>query len=532
MNHGHTDGPSANSFVVKPLPNGVTRHFVVIASDTNGHTSDPSNEVTATPMSTGGAERAPLLQWGQFGEGNGTFDFPKTVAVSPISDNVYVADQNDVIQRFGPTGQFRNQWGGEGFSPGQFRFAQGIAVDSSGNVYVVDSVNRNVQKFDVDGDFITSWNQAGAPFDTPLEPVDVAIGRDDTVYVADQDDYVYAFNSNGTVVTRWGDGDGPFTESGPGTLESPTAIATDAAGNVYVANEVTDRIEKFSSSGTYIGGWGGPGDGAGQLNNPRGITYTPSGRIVVADTGNNRIQEFTPDGVFLNRFGSEGTTNTQFRVPRDVASDCRSRLYVVDEVNHRVMVFGDPQSQPPPCATSPTGPGKLVLDSAAGTFRATLSTTRVTRGRLTQRGARIDEKGVAARGRFGGRLGSRRKGLSMLAPYAGGGTWRTRFDVTADLVRRSGTARGYTLAIARRKRGGRVCIKFSSRFSIVGQSPRINGTFRAVGGTGAGAKLVASGRFRQTYRANKTFAMTGSGKASEGRARRMPAACRRLARLR
>jgi NHL repeat len=388
---------------------------------------------------------------------------------------------------------------------------------------------------------ITSWNQAGAPFNEQLHPVDVAIGQSNTVYVTDQDDYVYRFNSNGTVLTRWGDGDGPFTESGPGTLESPGAIATDAAGDVYVFNDTTDRIEKFRFDGTYIGGWGGEGSGDGQFRNARGITYTPSGRIVVADTGNDRIQEFTPEGVFLSKFGSEGTTNTQFLSPRDVASDCRSRLYVLDESGQRVMVFGDPGTPPPPCnsgaapgegkSVPPAGtpPPALVLHSAAGTFRASLRTTSITRGRQSLRGARFDEKGMTARGRFGGRLGARRRGLSMLAPYSRGGTWRTRFDVSADVVKRSGRARGYTLGIARRKSGGRVCIKFSTRFSIVGQTPRVTGTFRTVGGTRAGAKLVANGRFRQTYRANRSFAMTGSGKASNGRPRKMPASCRRLA---
>jgi sugar lactone lactonase YvrE len=542
LNHGDVEGAAANSFVVRPLPNGVTRHYVVIASDAGGAISDPSNEVAATPVSSTGTDRTPLHQWGQFGDGNGTFDFPKGVAVSPNSDNVYVMDtQNFLIQRFGPTGQFRNQWGSEGFGNGQFRFANGAAVDGAGNVYVVDFSNRNVQKFDADGDLITSWNQAGAPFNENLNPVDVAVGPENTVYVTDQDDYVYRFNSNGTVLTRWGDGDGPFTDSGPGTLEHPNAIATDAQGNVYVSQETTDRIEKFSFNGTHLGGWGGEGSGDGQFRNARGITYTPSGRIVVADTGNDRIQEFTPEGVFLSKFGSQGSTNTQFASPRDVASDCRSRLYVVDERNHRVMVFGDPQSQLPPCDEG-TGPGEgkrlagtgeppaLLFESAAGTFRASLATTRITRGRQTLRGARFDEKGIAARGRFGGRLGSRRRGLSMLAPYAGGGTWRTGFDVRADVVKRSGTARGHTLAISRRKSGGRVCIKFSTRFSIVGQTPRVNGTFRAVGGTGAGAKLVASGRFKQTYRANRRSTMTGSGKASNGRVRKLPAACRRLAR--
>jgi hypothetical protein len=82
------------------------------------------------------------------------------------------------------------------------------------------------------------------------------------------------------------------------------------------------------------------------------------------------------------------------------------------------------------------------------------------------------------------------------------------------------------VASARRKRGGKVCLKFSTRFKVVGSRVEVTGSFRAVGGTRAGAKLAASGRFKQAYKADESFTLSGTGKARNGRVRKLPAACR------
>jgi len=531
-------GKATSSATVTGLQNGQTLHYVVYSHDTSGNRSGPSNEVAAAPVGGApGGGLAALFQIGGPGEGPGQFNRPSGVAVSRTGD-VYVTDkQHYRVQRFGPTGDFRGGFGNFGSAEGEFQFPHGIAVDVTGAVYVTDLVRNDVQKFDSEGNFIWVRDFAGAPYNQPLDPLNIAAGLENTVYVTDNSNYVYRFSSNGQVVSRFGSG--PFGSREPGNLDGPDGIGTDPAGNVYVTQESADRVEKFAADGTFLGSFGGPGTGDGQFGSSRGITHSPIGDVFLTDGAGHRVQEFTVDGAYVSQFGSRGSTNSQFEFPVAIASDCRGRLYVVDEGNNRVLVFGDPTTGPPPCNAGPgppkavpgtSAPSALVLESAAGKFRATLSTTRITRGKLSQSGARVDEKGIVARGRFGGRLGSRRRGLSMLAPYTGGGTWRTRFDVRADLVKRGGTARGYTLATARRKRGGRVCLKFSTKFAVVGQRVSVTGTFRAVGGTGAGAKLVASGRFKQTYRANRSSTMTGSGKASNGRARKMPAACRRLAR--
>ena len=69
-------------------------------------------------------------------------------------------------------------------------------------------------------------------------------------------------------------------------------MATDGSGNVYVVDTFNNRIEKFSSTGTFLTTWGSSGMGNGQLDAPYGVAVDGSGNVYVADTDNNRIQKF------------------------------------------------------------------------------------------------------------------------------------------------------------------------------------------------------------------------------------------------
>ncbi len=80
-----------------------------------------------------------------------------------------------------------------------------------------------------------------------------------------------------------------------GGFKSPTGIAVDSsAGKVYVADTANNRIQVFSSNGTFITKWGKYGLADGNLVSPTGIAVDSSaGKVYVADTANNRIQVFS-----------------------------------------------------------------------------------------------------------------------------------------------------------------------------------------------------------------------------------------------
>jgi DNA-binding beta-propeller fold protein YncE len=64
---------------------------------------------------------------------------------------------------------------------------------------------------------------------------------------------------------------------------------------VYVADSDNNRIQKFSSDGTFITAWGSEGTGNGQFSSPYGIAIDSAGNVYVSEEGNDRIQVFAPN---------------------------------------------------------------------------------------------------------------------------------------------------------------------------------------------------------------------------------------------
>ena len=87
---------------------------------------------------------------------------------------------------------------------------------------------------------------------------------------------------------QFGEGGG-----GNGQFSVPTDVAVDAEGNIYVVDQGNNRIQMFSSSGTYLTQWGSIGDDDGQFTLPTRIAIDlEDNSIYVTDTGNDRVQKF------------------------------------------------------------------------------------------------------------------------------------------------------------------------------------------------------------------------------------------------
>src|SRR5580692_6790870 len=166
-------------------------------------------------------------------------------------------------------------------------------------------------EFDADGKYIReighhlyAWSYAHA----------VKVDREDNIWAADKgSDMVVKFSPEGRVLMVFGrkqeasdEGTGPLKHPKPplqpidGEFRQVTDMAWDAAGNTYISDGyINSRVAKIDNDGNWIKSWGEPGTGPGQFNTPHSIATDDAGNVYVADRGNGRIQVFDGDGKFL-----------------------------------------------------------------------------------------------------------------------------------------------------------------------------------------------------------------------------------------
>jgi len=230
-----------------------------------------------------------------------------------------------------------------------------MAADSIGNIYVADSGNDTIRKITPSGVVTTlagSTGQQGSSDGTGsaarfCQPLGVAVDVVGNVYVADTGNYTVRKVTQGGVVTTLAGTPGvPNADERGGAFDSPTGIAVDPLGNVYVADTGNNAVFKITPAGSvmvFAGntgefGLGGYSDGTGtaaQFKSPYGLAFDGSGNLFVADTGNVVIRKISPAGVVTTVAGTAGTPgNTPlFDGPSAVAVDGAGNVYVVDSSN-------------------------------------------------------------------------------------------------------------------------------------------------------------------------------------------------------
>lgn len=99
--------------------------------------------------------------------------------------------------------------------------------------------------------------------------------------------------------------------SEPGQLRNPRGVAVDGSSastraDVYVADQLNQRIERFGPTGQFLGAFGSEGSGAAQMHAPFGVAVDPrDGGVYVEDLLNHRIDKFGAGGGFLFAFGGD-----------------------------------------------------------------------------------------------------------------------------------------------------------------------------------------------------------------------------------
>ncbi|MCD9004919.1 gluconolaconase [Luteimonas sp. XNQY3] len=230
----------------------------------------------------------------------------------------------------------------------------GIAVAADGTAFVADGgASNRIRRVHPDGRVDTlagslegfvDGRGADARFHTPSG---LAIDAGGTLYVADTGNHaIRRIAPNGTVTTLAGTGDAGFAD-GPATqarFHAPAAVAVDATGRVFVADGFNDRIRVIEAGAVRtLAGDGRPGllDGPGaqaRFDTPGGLALDATGALWVADTGNHALRRVAPDGTTttLALHGDDPDAGPAVS-PVSIAIDAQQRLYVGELARGRVL---------------------------------------------------------------------------------------------------------------------------------------------------------------------------------------------------
>jgi RHS repeat-associated protein len=170
------------------------------------------------------------------------------------------------------------------------------------------------------------------------KPLGVAVDSSGNAWVVDEDNHrVQKFSSSGTYLESYGKYGSSETEL---AFERPVGIALNQTTNdVYVSDQNTNRVDEFSATtGKLIRIIGKAGAKGGEFSEPQGLALDGKGHLWVIDTAHNRIEEFSEEGAYLKSIGEKGTTCGDFTNPEGIAISGED-MYVTDTGNSRVEKF-------------------------------------------------------------------------------------------------------------------------------------------------------------------------------------------------
>lgn len=236
-----------------------------------------------------------------------------------------------------PFGELETVWGQHGGQPGFFKKPRAIAISDQDELFVVDKSAR-IQVYDRDGEYLRGWKTPEWKFG---KPTGLSFDREGNLMVADTHYYrILFYTPEGELLKEKTIGGVEGQE--PGQLGWVTDCVEDSKGDYYVSEYgELDRVQKFSSTGEYLWGWGSHGNGPLQFKRPQNLAIDEEDHLWVVDACNHRILEFDVSGSepkLLQQWGGTGSKPGQLRYPYDIVLH-ESFVYVCEYGNHRIQKF-------------------------------------------------------------------------------------------------------------------------------------------------------------------------------------------------
>jgi len=248
----------------------------------------------------------------------------------------------------------------------------GVAMDSAGNIYIADAANNRIRKVTAGtGIIITVVGNGtqgysgdnGAATSASLDyPEGVAVDSAGNIYIADSVNLRIRKVAAGTGIITTVAGNGTYEYSGDkgaatsSSLNGPSGVAVDSAGNIYIAETGNNCIRKVAAgtgiittvagNGTYgYSGDNGAATSAG-LEGPSGVAVDSGGNIYIADTGSNCIRKVAAGTGIITTVAGNGThdysgdngaaTSASLAWPYGVAVDSTGNIYIADYGSNRI----------------------------------------------------------------------------------------------------------------------------------------------------------------------------------------------------
>ena len=344
-----------------------------VATDTNGNLfiADTSNN-RIRRVSTNGIIGT-VAGGGTFGDGSpataASLNNPFGVAADGLEiftsrtvpiNGIRKVGTNSIINTIAGTGTGGFNFDGILATNANLSSPVGVAMDNFSNIFISDDGNNRIRRVTTNFIFTVAGNgpNAGNPG---------------------------SYTGDGVAATNT-------------SLYYPHGATVDAIGNLFIADTYNNRIRKVGTNGiiSTVAGNGSQtyaGDGGlatnASLSSPSGVAVDAGGNLFIADTGNNVIRKVGTNGIITTVAGNttgayagDGgvATNASLNAPFGLAFDTVGNLLVADTQNNvvrKVALAGSAKLVLSNVATNQSGSYRVIITNATGSVTSSVVTLTV-----------------------------------------------------------------------------------------------------------------------------------------------------------